>query len=417
MKAADSAGSEAAYRFTSPTATISGSSISDAGQISLEIERAWVCHDDVTNGSLGYLPGATQSAFRAHTSSTATTFSLQKFTNGTFCAQFLGNFTHVSSFHTGALVTQTTSLLNTDNKPEFVTVNIGWWGGRVGGVLCIAVDGMLFAGVSRTYSSTSSGTLFDNLYIGSNFGSANTFIKDHYIRNFQLASRPPVFAVHPALRSLAFLSDSLTDDLVPNTAPYDCTSKYRVHRAMNKHGIRIPAFNISENGGYSVGTTGTQLESKVSTVLAFLPDTVVVSGGTNDAGSGSYAGADFDDEYHDLLEQLFLGVSKTARTTVEKVFCNLPPPRLDCVNDSAMAARHADVRARIALLPAWWNATYGATYGSGRVRVIDVFGALGGAHSAMGDSTLSGDGIHYRYRGNRLYGEAVGRAILASLGA
>lgn len=416
MKASDAAGAEASYRFTSPTATISSSSISDAGQLTFEVERAWVCQSNAS-GSSGYLPDATQSAFRVHTSGTATTLTVEKWTTGAFTAQNLGVFCHSNSFHDMILDSTDASNIHSDGKGEFVTVNLGWWGGRKDGILCLAVDGMILSAVPRVYSATSSGTWFDNLYLGSNFGTANTFVDGHYIRNFQLSARPPIFPTHPGLRSLAFLSDSLTDDLVPNTDPYDNAAKWAVRRYFHQLGFKIGGLNISENGGYSVGTTSTQLETKVATVLAFNPDVVVISGGTNDVGSASYSGTTFDTEYHDLLEQLFLGVAKTSRTTVQRVFCNIPPPRLDCVTDTAMAARHTDVRTRIALLPAWWNTTYGATYGSGRVQTIDIFGALGSNHSIMSDTSISGDGIHYAYRGNRIYGETVAKALHLALGS
>jgi lysophospholipase L1-like esterase len=413
MKPVTAGGANSGYEFNTAIGALTG--LDSGGQVSLEVERDWVCWNSSANGSSGYTRSATEcvlSSLRA--SGTAIQF-FQALTTSALHASFLGVTTYQGDMTDWTpVVSNITGLVHSNGKPDYITLRLGWWGGRNGGVCLFCVDDLPMGG-GTTISTTASGYLH-RLFIGSNQGLTN-FAPNHYIRNLQICRRPPVMPIHPALRSVAVLSDSLVDDLTLADSYRDISFKFALRRFFAKHNFRPGALNISENGGYSVTTVNTQLETKVATVLAWQPDVVVISGGTNDLGSSSYVGADFDTEAHDLLEQLFLGVAKTARNTVQKVFWCTPPPRRECVTDTAMAARHVDVRTRIAALPAWWDATYGATYGTGRVRVIDRFGAFGGDHTVMSNAAISGDGIHLAWEGNRLHGEMVAKALHYALGS
>jgi lysophospholipase L1-like esterase len=413
MKAVTSGGANSGYEFNTALGALT--ELDSGGQISLEIERDWVCWNSPANGSSGYTRSATETALSSIRASGSAIQFFQALTSSAIHAVFLGATTYNTDMTDWVPVAGSISgLVHSDNKPDYITLRLGWWGGRNGGVCLFAVDDLPMGG-GPTASSTAVGYLH-RLFIGSDQGTSK-FVNQHFIRNLQICKRPPTVPVHPGLRSIAVLSDSLTDNLSLADTLRDISFKFALRRAFAKHGFRPGALNISENAGYSVGTTGTQLETRVATVLAWLPDTVVISGGTNDLGSGSYVGADFDTEAHDLLEQLFLGTAKTARTTVQKVFWCTPPPRLECVTDTAMAARFTDVVTRINALPAWWDATYGATYGSGRVIVIDRFSAFGADHTVMSNTAISGDGIHFAWAGNRIYGETVAKALHYTLGS
>jgi lysophospholipase L1-like esterase len=413
MKAVDAAGAEAGYRFQTQAAALDV--LDFGGQITFQAQRYYVCYNDPDNGSAGYGP----STQKTSVSALATSGSVMTLGSKTTGGGFLSSVSAGSTANGGRDWVRDSSVTpngvtHSEGKPDFITVHIGWWGGRVGGLVLMAVDGLVIGAGTRGSATLSK--LVNNFYIGSDRGTANTFNTAYFIRHLQIATRPPGMPVHPRMRSLAVLSDSMTDNNNQTGPHRDVSADNVMRRYFNKMGFRPGAFNVSENPGYSVGPTSTQLETQVQTVLDFNPDVVVISGGTNDVIDGAlYGGADFTTEYHDLIEQLFFGVAKTSRTPLQQLFCNIPAPHFPCVSDATKAANHVDVTARIRALPAWWDTTYGASWGTGRVHVIDVFTALGANHRLMGEAAMSSDGTHFGHRGNRLYGECLARALHAAL--
>jgi lysophospholipase L1-like esterase len=417
MLAVDSGGVDAGYRFQ--TAATQVSDLDFGGQISYEVQRAYACMNDADNGTVGYIPATDQTVLSARTTGGANLSAMgRKRTDGRFSVLLSSLFSHAFEFKDfilgGAL---NTCRIHSDGKDEFVLVNIGWWGGMNGGQFVMAVNGMPVGGNTQGFTAASTGR-FGDFYIGSYIQNAGTFANGGYIRNLQIAKRPPVFPTHPQLRSVATLSDSLINPFSIDTFRGDNCLHYSLLREIYKGGVRQGTINISQNSGYTITTIATQLETKAQTIIDFNPDTVIIMGGTNDAGidTSAYVGSTFTSEYRDLLEQLFFGVAKTTRTTISQIFCCTPLPRLDAATNSALSGNALDVRTRIAALPAWWDATWGASYGNGRVKVIDIFQSFGSSHGIMADLAISPDGLHpTNYRGGRLFGEALGRGLRSAL--
>ena len=277
--------------------------------------------------------------------------------------------------------------------------------------------------------------LFENLYIGSGAGAANTFITNNYIRNLQISSRPPRFAIHPKVRSIAFVADSTGDDPINQhiaSAPaYDNVAWAQMCREFHKRGYVLANRYVTQNPGYSIAGAGgsTQLEdtldaftigtpgsllAAVGSTPAWGSDHVVIFGGTNDfyADYASYSGATFTTEYQDLIEQIMFGTAKTARTRTQHVWLCLPPPNPAYSSIAAAASAKADGFARIQALPAWWDSTYGSAYGSGRIHIIDINAEFGGDDNWGALGGLTSDQTHYWYGANRRVGRLIGRTIL-----
>lgn len=437
MLCLDSAGAAAGYRFQTIASPLD-TALTMGGQISIECQRDLVCINDPTNGSSGWTPAANSTLLGLVPSTGSACVLGQKNTDGTFkfkmSAAFASNdFT--CGYRSGEGISA--PKIHSAGKGAFVTVNIGWTPGVAGGLLFVAVDGLLVAYGLRAEATTAK--LFENLYIGSNAGSAGTFIAGAYFRNLQISTRPPVFPVHPRCRSIAFIGDSLNDDPInqptPGTPAYDCVAwaqvmKYFHQRGFitgNRNSSQNPGYTISGNGGstklvtvltsFTIGTPGSML-SAVGATPPWKPDVAVIVGGTNDciANASTYVGSTFTSSYTDLIEQIMFGAAKTTRTPTKMVFCCIPPPNSAMLTDVNVQTALPDVIARINALPAWWDSTYGATWGAGLVKVIDIYNGAFGANNRWASTTgLTVDGTHYDYLGNMLAGQYMAKTIFAAL--
>ena len=413
MKAVDSSGADAAYRLNNAVAAAIDP-LDKGFQYRIELSRALVCANTAAALSVGDVPAtAARSPFSMFDTTTVSVDFLQKGNTGSGAfSQSIG--TSAANDYRDEILSgsnMSSLYIHSVGKGDYVTVNGAWWGGLSGGTHMWAIDGLPVAyGVMNVATAV---RIFQNFYIGSRRGAANSFVNQWWMRNLQLASSVPVFASHPLLSSVVILSDSITDEVLVNAQPsYDVSTQYQFRRRFYQRGMKPAKMAVDENGGYKISIAA-QLESRVSAVLARQPTIVIISGGINDIVNVAYNSATFLAEYKDLIEQLFLGTAKTSRTSVRYVVPIIIQPHATAVTDSTYASNHADARAHIASLPAWWNSTYGATYGNDRVVTSDMWTEFSSSHSTMTDLNISSDGVHlaalgnYKF-GNRLYETVAG---------
>jgi len=416
-------------RFTAPTAALVDG-ISDAGQVTFEVSTKWAgWHDNASvSGSDGYQPSTTEYLIYGLSGGTSTYFWVSSGAGGLMNVMMGPNadqrWSYVYSaldgkventYPSGAAVSNTANRISTGGKdPDFVTVQIGWGAGRYGGWAIIAVDGLIQNGLQRTFHVSSTDTFFQALQIGGNSGN-NTFAaaatEPLYIRNLQISTEQPRIDNHPLLRHVYVLSDSIFDAGYQSGLMADNMCGLAFRRRINQENLQLGDLTIDENGGYTVSTLGTQLISKIATLLAANPSVAVINGGTNDLNNPLWP-SDFEAEYLDLLEQIFFTVAKTGRSTVEYVICNGPPPR-DSVNFAVDLKETAQTECIQAIkdVIALWDSTY-ASY-AGKVIYHDVLNGLGGNNGKTG---VSLDGVHLDYLGTNALGYLTASKILNSIG-
>lgn len=401
MRGKDINGADAAYRFDSTTAL--GKQLSYSCQLSLEVETAWAAKTNapaIENGAISLLSVVTSSDRVA-----------VKGTTGIFATGNTRFYENLSDGGTGATVE-----MRSHGKGEYTTLNLGWWGnpgpaGTVGNCI-VALDGLVLAKQMLVGANTAVTDLFNLFYLGNKRDTAGSYMS-HYMRNLQICSVPPVFVRPSILTSVVLLGDSTMDATAVSGAQADCYAHIQFRRRFHQLGL-TPYVTVSENSGYRV-SLGTQLETVVPTVLAQQPSIVCIGAGTNDVGDPSYVSATFLAEYKDLIEQLMFGVAKTYRTPVRKIVVCTPFPRSDATPGSLIESRHADARAHIASLPAWWNTTYGAQHGNDRVVFADLFGKIALGHSWTNDASMCIDGVHPEYAANYIYGNVMADAVLTAM--
>ena len=434
---ADHAGTDCSYKFTGPDGGISA--LDTQGQLSIEVEREWLCDNTLTD-STGYVPTDHEGLVSLTSTSGDASHTQHVLFEKRTLGQLRGTMTPAVnlslSFHefeaAGASQGGDTRI-HSEGLPDFVTVNIGWWGGFVSGGICVmAVDGHVISYGSPVHANVAG--VFDTFFLGSDHTSANEFVGSHYFRNLQVSSAKPVWDMSEELASIAFLSDSLLDAgnvTISDNNSANNTSQFAMQKWLTKYGKHTGEINVDENGGWGIGTyvTSQQLVDRLPTVQAFspAPTALVISAGTNDFVNSSYSGTDFTAEYKDLLEQAFFGAAKDGRTPINHILISKMPPRYassgNPVNDNATwAANQTDVLARVDALVSWWDATY-PTW-AGRVRVLDLWTLFGADNLQARNSvypTHTIDDTHMGSKWNRLTGEAIARSLwsmsLAGAGA
>lgn len=419
MLARDVNGADAAYKFATQAAAMDV--LDGEGQLLIEVEKEQVGSYYPSLGSYGDDGRAGNQCVISGQASAASGSNLLLvwYTNfattpDSYQMRFPGSATPLSldyHEHTPSGVSVGTSWpVSTYKKDTYVKLQLAWRRGLV----YFAIDDLVYSYGIMDTSTTSK--VFNSLWIGSYVNSANTYVA-RYLRNFQIASKAPTFLHNNVLSQIAFLSDSLIDNKnyaqVTSVDAIDNVIHAVISRGLAHMGIRAK-IDISENPGYTISTLGTQLETKAQTVINFSPSVVIVCGGTNDFTNGGYVSADFLAEYKDLIEQLFFGTAKTSRTTVKYVMPMYPPPRRQSdgtAYSAAILANFDDVRTQIASLPAWWDATYGATYGNGRVvDSIDLFTLFGSSHNWASPDTY--DYTHLFYAGTYKVGQEIFKRLL-----
>jgi len=402
MKAVDSTDgtTEVGYRIDAI-----GTKLDDCGQISFEIERAFLCEDNSTYGTSGFVPAANQFAM--------------SYSPTTGSAGGIGvKSTAEAFFGSGAVLSGLATSIHSPGKSDFVTINFGWSGGRVGGTCWMAIDGQVVDYATRNAATLASA--FATLYLGCDRGTADSFMDGHYMRNLQISTRPPMFAIHPLLSHVGMISDSiLNSDDVINGNYKDVVSSWTVRRELAKRGLHCGTVTVTTDGGARMdnsvdGGTTDYIKTQLTTLLALRPNIVVIRGGTNDAIAGRCSQSTWQDAVTDYITDCM------AVTSVRRViFLGIPSwVGNTAQNTATFQIERATGETKIqAAVDAWRAANPSDTRD---VLFVDsIYDYLGGESPAAGTfigqvSGLYTDG-HLSGYGHYLHGKKIADAIMSTL--
>ena len=418
----DDSDNDAGYRFQSGASAINGAAT--AFQLSIDIQKEWVTIEDSGNGSEGYDPASSEVlvsmldsgsnyagvGFRKDTDMLVSSLIAAETINNDFI-NFKGDLSAAGNPRFSSY----------GKDGDYITLNLGWSGSLVDGtgLVIMGVNGYPIAYGRPTRASFADP--LNNMYFFCDRLS-DEFVKNHYARNLQMAIKAPELASGKRHDSIWFLSDSLTDasEQYSHDTAYDNNVKYALQRKTlelsNTFYHNFDSNRISENAGYTVGTSGTQLQTQISTVLSNNPDTLVICGGTNDMldGGSGYDAADFEAEYKELIE-IATGQNGNDVTSVRRLVLCTPPPNFSAVGDTDIEAAHLSVRTIINTLPDWFESNYGS---SGIVVVIlDNWANMGADHALAENATYpenTSDNTHLSNNWMRLYGERLASLLLSN---
>ena len=354
------------------------------GQVSMEVERNWLCRADAATWSNGDA-GENSSSFLA-TEPTAGSTNAQFVTKDSASA----NDGAIFGMNAGANV-----YTHTAGKDRFVTVNIGWSGGQVGGKVWWAFDGLINGEATRGLANPSWADVLKTLFIGSNKG-LNFFAGNYYCRNLQISNQAPMIPMQKNLSKVAVLSDSMFNSTATTngtaTGDYrDTTTIFTMKRELGKLGIRMGDVYPSINGGYAVSSGPVNsLADKVPDVVAQNPTIVLYRGGTNDVINGGVA---IDSTWNTELKADMTALL-AASSVKAIVIGTIPTVKYHSTYDTdVVAAKVAAANAYIEALPAWNSNIYVANcYDDvGRENPLEET-FIGQANGALDDLHLAGVG-------------------------
>ncbi len=399
------AAASSAYRFDTASAALQA--CEQEGQLSFEIEAKWIAAVAANlSESAGDVTGAFEAPFLfTSNSGTNNPFCLGKVSNGAISFRFgAGTDSSQIPFIGGERLATANAfpLVHSVGKSRFVRVNFAWWGGLTGGDACIAIDDFLCSRVVRV-ATGSTANLLNRLFFGCENGS--NFVPNHYMRNWQIAKRAPVFPVNKGIGRVGAQSDSILDFM--NTFSASLYGEAMINcsalRYLQQQGIRIDGWGEQELGGGTVHNSGgIQFASTRAAVLAIRPDTVIIMGGTNDLPDAA-----FTTDYQDHIN-FFMGVGAYAASQIRAqrvLLCTIPEGPTSLAGGNTLALNTA-----IRALPAWWNGAQPAL--AGRISIIDVHTALHGGAVPRGTNWYV-DGVHLNSKGNYKVGTVIGKALLA----
>jgi lysophospholipase L1-like esterase len=374
------------------------------GQISFEVSRAWLANNENASpnwpNSSGYIPASNEFFLSALATTGGAQTIIRKYTTG-------GADAYLSS-------TDLPFYVSSQGKGDFVRVNIGWNGGRVGGKFWVAIDDALVSSVTRN-SSTLSG-MFANFYLGSDRGVAGSYANTgYYIRNLQISNKAPVFTYHPRAGSIAILSDSTanTGDVIYGSyrdAVTSCSMQRRLSRQRNLDSV-VPI--VSVNGGYRIDNSapGQYLRDQLPAVLATKPTVVVIMGGTNDAAGSRCSQSTWQAAVADYINDCF------ATDYVKMVVLAAP---MTLTYASAYTAYEGEVliaKTKMQAAAYAWRAANPTD--PRKVVVADRYTALGGTNPPPGTFIGQVDGLsdnlHCSGLGHVLQGYCIADAIIGAL--
>lgn len=374
------------------------------GQVSVEVQKDWICYNDPTNGSFGLLPGVYQYVISMLATVGGAQGVLAKSTGGALLAFINGSITDRSFIdwkYDAATINNI--LVHSSGKSDFVRINVGWWGGLQDGIVVLAVDGHILGAKLRT-GPTHSG-VFANTYLGSDRGVGG-FINGYYMRNVQISTRSPMMPAHPRLSVVSVLSDSMftTDGLA--SVFRDEMSSHTFRRYLENSGFRPEKMTVDVNAGYTIGTAGTSLSTRVAALLANSPTIVLFRGGTNDVILGDTINEAWNTGLQNLMTSILAG------TSVEKIIIGTVPTTYGAKNsghytDARRASRDA-VNSYINALPSW----------NSKIVVAHVNGAWGDPppnNTTIGQLNGLLNDLHAAALGHKIMGEAYAKALALSL--
>lgn len=246
-----------------------------AGQITYEVEREFLCRQSATDFSFGYVPAVSEYCMSA---SPTTGGSIN------LCNKNLAGGGSIGVGVSGGFIT---AYVDSGGKSDFVRVNIGWNGGRVGGSVWLAIDGVVIGSATRNAATLVS--MFANIYIGSDRQIAGNYMAIHHIRNLQISTKPPMLSVTPALRNIGMISDSINNsDDVFNGPSKDVVTSWSMRRELANAGLDVGKVTWSNEGGARLdnstnGGASFYIYNQLAACLATNPTMMIIRGGTNDS--------------------------------------------------------------------------------------------------------------------------------------
>lgn len=418
IRAADDSGVPACLRVQG---LIGGEALDWGGQIRFQAQRQWLAAVDAAgtlSGSNGYDPAGTEYAI-SMLGTGGNADLIGKDANGLLLAGGFGTAFN-TNYWTGTVESPG---IHSDGKGDFVDIAQGWGGGKVGGSHIIQVDDVPLAKGTRNFATLSN--LANLMYIGSGRTSAGSFMTNHFMRHLQIATRPPMFVVHPKLAHLVVWGDSVVGSATINLAPsYDTSLTISLLRELSRSGIHPGKITARSNGGFSINDTASggnnagALQTDRAAMLALNPTGVVIRAGTND-GIVNVANAatvyNFDADLKDHITTIM------AKPGVEFIILEGQFSWIGAVNIGQYGTNQRNnilaMDALMRAIPGWWDAANPSK--AGRVVYVECFNALGGDNPdpRTYKGQLSGamnDG-HPASMGTLIMGRSAGRAILKLL--
>lgn len=238
------------------------------------------------------------------------------------------------------------------NKSGFTKVNIGWRNST--GYLMI--DDILVATGTRLSQAGSSDFLHE-FYIGSRRGVIEAHNIAYYIRNLQISTEPPSFALSYDYPVIGVYSDSMFDDVDYNgvvTGGGIHGGGMGIRKIFNEKGL-FTSVVISENAGADTASAVSGTHASGYTVADHIADNpamkhVFIHLGTNDANSDTpIVQATIETQLQAIIDLYFAASTRVASMTLI-----IPPSRYasDSVNPQLSAAQITQRQANQAIYKA-----------------------------------------------------------------
>jgi lysophospholipase L1-like esterase len=272
----------------------------------------------------------------------------------------------------------------------------------------LAVDGLVLAkcvGADVTLSG-----LVNELFVGSS--TLTRYMSGYFIRNLQIAGRPPIFEAHPLLRKIVLWGDSLAGSLsYGDGIMYDNMTGLSFLRKLAKLGIYPGAMVTQSYGGYAFGNYTGMSAIPLSTTLSALedqnPSVVLIRGGTNDMVNGRYNNTEMRNSIASIVDTI-LGWNSTVRVVIASI-----PTGYFQTNLATYTAAHAANRAQIS---AYFNEM---TLTRPRLHYVDTYTAFGGENplpnTFVGQQNGLLNNLHFAARGGLIQGEDFAEGVLTIL--
>lgn len=337
-----------------------------AGQLSFDIDSYTICAQQSSYASVGYTPGGTEWLMTWDNDSL---YGYLRKLNATNIGYKLSN-----SDTTGASL-----LLHSQNKGSYSRVTLSW----AGSAFDIYVDGYKITPTTATSRVVYTTAQWKNLNILAYITGTGPS-RSSYVRDVLLSSKPVSYPMPTVLSSVCVFGHSFANSYSTDnntTSNLDGQLFHLLRKALGARGYRSHLYSGGIDGGYVdnalIGDSNLHLSTKVAAALLSSPQSIVLLMGTNDCNSASFSSAaNFDTSYKAIITAFVTGtnganIQRIVATTVTSVIGH------STYDTSTIAANRDAVNAKIALLPAWFDATYPTM--AGRLKVADLFDKWGGA--------------------------------------
>jgi hypothetical protein len=364
------------------------------GQLSIEVERAWLSVEEPDSRSTGASHSASEYLISYGSGG--------KPTAGKVFMDINQNL--VWLFRAGE-DSRLSKVVNSKLSPMYARITISWTQTEAE----LFVDGLRMGSLPRQTAEVAD---FSQLFLGSFVGSTESpFAGNFYIRNLLVASKPVLFSTPPLLDHVMLIGDSFAaGQPFSNIATrYDGTIANTILRNLAADHFAPRRFGVYSNGGGKIqDLSNDPLELDVNgsglprdDVLREDPSVVIFVTGGNDIGI--FDSQVFTTDLRDHVEA-FLGANGHHPTTTQKVIVTTTVTS----GSNASQTVHA-MRDIMRALPSWWDASYPQR--AGDVQVVDAWSMFGG-DSVDTELFMANDPIHPAPAGNLVYGEAITSKLL-----